>query len=274
MKILLGLVLAVLLANHSYAGSAASDVKVTVSPTIVQAGQTVTVTLTNTSATNTYSTPTSCVFQTVHPSACDADFIYVPSCAGGQALAPGQSKQHTWDLKDNLAQQVPDGGYFFNITVHDSNGFPTKFCPFVQIGFGCSVNPFQYGPGGVGSGGKVPAISSLGGHPQFGNAAFQVVMTNALGGATSMFVVGFAPAEIVVPWGAFMIDPNLPMFSFITPIGGAAGVPGQGMLFIPTPIPNDSQLVGLEVYFQFLVADPVASGGIAHTEGLRIAICQ
>ena len=49
---------------------------------------------------------------------------------------------------------------------------------------------------------------------------------------------------------------------------------GVGELTLPAPIPDDATLLGISVYVQMLCADPGGAGGLTHTEGMRITICD
>lgn len=131
----------------------------------------------------------------------------------------------------------------------------------------------NYGNGGEGSGEIVPTITSSGGSPSIGNAAFQVDCDNLLGGATCFLVAGYGKAQIPVRGIDLLVSP---VNWFLVPMqaDGTPGVPGAGGLDIPVPIPNDPQAVGVEVDFQLLVLDPGASLGVASTDGLSMVICS
>lgn len=255
--------------------SAVDDLEIQVVPQLALPGQVVKVTVINHSATDTYTLPSSCVFGSVHPKGCDSDPVAAFGCLTViTPIAPGQALSQTWDQRDSLGQQVPDGGYHFPVTVSDATGKKTDFCPFVQVGLSCSAPPNAYGAGGAGSGGKVPAISSAGGYPAVGSFLFDVYVTNGLGGAAAMFFVGFKPAALPASWGTFLIDPTLPMLQAPVVLLGTPGIAGEGYEHVNVPIPNNSGLLGLELYFQALIADPGSKGGISHSEGLRAVICQ
>jgi len=253
----------------------ANDLIVSVSPQVALPGQTITVTLKNVSATDTYTLLSSCLFSSVHPNSCDTDPVAVFGCLQVLTpIAPGQSYSQPWDQKDDLGQQVPDGGYRFAISVVAPSGTKTDLCPLVQVGVSCTTPPDAYGSGGAGSGGAVPAISSAGGYPAIGSTGFQVWVTNGLGGAPAVMFIGFQPAALQANWGTFLIDPTSPMFQVPMILQGTPGAPGTGLTALGLPLPNNPVLLGLEVYFQALIGDPGSAGGVAHTEGLHVAICQ
>lgn len=263
------------LAESAYAEDAANDLVVSVSPQVALPGQTVTVTLKNVSAADTYTLSTACLFNSVHLNSCDTDPVAVSGCLQVLTpIAPGQSYSQPWDQKDDLGQQVADGGYRFAISIAAPSGAKADLCPLVQVGVSCTTPPDAYGSGGAGTGGAVPAISSAGGYPAIGSTAFQVWVTNGLGGAPMVMFIGFQPSALQANWGTFLIDPTSPIFQVPLVLQGAPGVPGTGFAALGVPLPNNTVLLGLEVYFQGLIGDPGSTGGVAHTEGLHVAICQ
>jgi hypothetical protein len=56
--------------------------------------------------------------------------------------------------------------------------------------------------------------------------------------------------------------------------GGQPGLPGAGETTLPAPIPDDAALLGVSIYTQVLCADPGGAGGLTHTQGLRLTICD
>ena len=274
-RLILGLSISALHLSPAHA-DVATDLVVTVTPAVATPGQTVTVKLENVSASTTYTLPATCLFTSVHAQACDSDpFFVVPGCVATPVpLGPGQSITQPWNQTDDLGNQVPDGAYSFAIDVVDPSGVVSQLCPAMQVGFGCALPPQQYGLASPGTGGNAPAISSVGGFPAIGSNNFQVAVTNAVGGAQGVLFLGFAPSALSASWGTFLIDPTLPLFQIPVLFSGTPGQAGQGIAFAALPIPNDPFLLGFELFFQCLVADPGSIGGIAHSEGLRVILCQ
>jgi hypothetical protein len=251
----------------------AADLQVAVTPTLALPGQTVQVALTNLSAGCTYSLPTSCVFASVHPDACDGDPVFTPGCFTALTpIPPGATVTMSWDQLDDLGQQVADGLYTFAVDVLGPTGATTSLCPVVQVGTSCT-KPAHYGAGSPGTGGLTPAISSLGGYPQIGNGDFDVAVTNAVGGAVAVCVGSLAPASLDLGFGTVLVDPGPIALASLLALSGSPGVPGQGIGILDVPVPNQPGLVGAEVYFQWVVGDAASSGGLSLSEGLRVAIC-
>lgn len=253
----------------------ATDLVLDVSPTVAQPGEPVTVTLTNASAGCTYALPTSCLIFDVHVIDCGGDSVVEFGCLPSvQQLGPGQSLSEVWEQLDLFGQPVPEGSYAMEVTVLDTEEVPLQLCGFLQIGTACGAPPQAYGPAGQGSGGLAPTISSIGDLPFLGNTGFQVAVTSGLGGAPGVMLLGFGETSIPLSFGVLLVDPLLPLFTLPFSLGGTPGGVGQGIGFLPVPIPADPSLLGAKITFQAFFADPGASSGIAHTEGLRVLICQ
>ena len=187
-------------------------------------------------------------------------------------IPPGQTVSMNWDQTDQQGNQVPDGLYGFAIQVFDPDFVLQLICAPVQVGTSCAA-PTQYGFGGAGSGGNVPAITSVGGFPSIGNLAFDVGVSNALGAAPAFLFLSLADASLDFGFATVWVDPNLLFLTLTTTLGGAPGTAGAGIGFFGTPIPNNAGLIGLEFFGQIFVSDPMANGGLSHTEGLRVGIC-
>ena len=250
-----------------------ADLQLEVVPSTAPLGEPVTLTLTNTSSTCTYTLPTSCLFNKVAAQECDGDLAYHPPCAAGpQPLGPGASVSAVWDQTYFSGLQVPEGVWALSIPVQVPGALTGALCAQVQVGFGCA-SPVAYGLGSAGSGGQVPNLSSLGGAPALGNADFQLALTNGLGGASAVVLGSLAPAQLELGFGSVLIDPELVFLSSALALSGAAGVAGQGIGFLATPIPDAPALLGLELWFQAAVLDPAAVGGLALSQGVRAALC-
>ena len=75
-------------------------------------------------------------------------------------------------------------------------------------------------------------------------------------------------------WSAFLIDGSLGFFTVALPLAGNPSVVGSGNITIPAPIPDNFAFVNAKVYFQALVADALSSGGVSHSDGMYITICD
>lgn len=252
-----------------------ADLSIVVSPSVASPGQLVTVTVTNTSATCTYTLPSGCVFQNVTAGDCTGATVTSYFCTLAlKPIGPGKSVSQTWDQVDDNGQQVALGTYAFPIRVFDPAFTLHELCATVDVGPTCPNPPTTYGAGDQGAGGFVPFIAAIGGLPTLGNNTFAITVSNGVGGAQAAFFIGAAPANLAAPWGTFYLDPNLPLIQLNLTLSGANGQPGAGSVLLPTPIPQLPQLLGVNVYTQMLIADPASIGGISHTAGLTFGICQ
>ena len=246
-------------------------ITVDVTPSPAPLGQPITITLKNNSNVQV-DLPDACLIDWVSTgSTCTGQTVFSPICAQViTPVPPGSSVSFVWDQKDDLGQQVPVGTYSFKIKFFTPTG-SDGCCPSVDI-FNPCPPPTHYGQGDPGSGGIVPEISSSG-DPQVGNANFQLLLKRAVGGAPTGLFLGAAPASIQTGWGTFLVSPNPPLVQLFFSVGGTPGAPGQGSAVIPAPIPNNPALAGVSAYAQALFKDVQASGGISHTDGMRIDIC-
>ena len=55
----------------------------------------------------------------------------------------------------------------------------------------------------------------------------------------------------------------------IVPLGGPAGVPGAGGLTVTEDVTTS---IGVEVFLQFMIADPGGPQGFSFTNGLRLSL--
>ena len=111
-------------------------------------------------------------------------------------------------------------------------------------------------------------VLTASGFPTLGST-FSVDVSNGLGGAAAALLVGTARASAPLLGGTVLVAPTLaPPFL----LGGAVGVPGAGTSSRPIPIPNDTSLLGADLYFQVLVRDTGAILGFAFSNGLEMWI--
>lgn len=258
-------------ASGQVCGGAGLTVKFT--PDHPNVGDTVQITLTNTSSACIYGMTNSCVYQSVHKVDCSGQAV-VPfrNCASvGQILGPGASAKDKWDLKDSLGVPVPAGTYAFKIEVKDTTvGTLVTLCPTLDVG-GCVPPPTLYGSASAGAGGLSPEWEVSGG-PMIGDPGYSLKVKNALGGAPALILVGATQANVPATWGTLLV--GTPMIQLPVPLGGTAGQAGAGTVTLTFGVPNDATLVGLSAHLQTLVADPFSSGGISHTPGLKLTLCS
>ncbi|MCI0589924.1 MAG: FG-GAP-like repeat-containing protein, partial [Planctomycetes bacterium] len=112
------------------------------------------------------------------------------------------------------------------------------------------------GSGCPGSGGVIPLIQTAGGDPSPGNAGFSLVLSRALGGATTVLIAGAAPVSVNLgplgmPGCTLLASPDV-----ILPGSVAGAGAGNGVRFEPAPVPPVPALVGGLVQLQYYVVDP------------------
>lgn len=245
-----------------------AGVTVSVSPNPAAQGELVQITVDNRSS-GTIVFASSCPYETVREETCDGPLVQVPIClAIFVPVAPGHSYSTVWGQTDTSGNPVAPGVYAFEMAA------PVTCCPTVTVTGGCSGPPEPYGSGGAGTGGFTPFLSAQGGLPLIGNGAFAERIQFGLGGAPAALLLGAGEASLVLGWGTLLVDPFLPAFAFPATLGGTPGQAGAGSALIPLPIPNDPGVAGIALATQAIVADPGASGGFAHTQGVRFTICQ
>jgi hypothetical protein len=128
----------------------------------------------------------------------------------------------------------------------------------------------EYGAGKAGSDDLVPHLSGSGFTTPGGQ--FELSVEDALGGTTGLLqfgvgqsLTGFLHVETVV-------------FDLPLVMGGEPGVPGEGSMTLPLVVPDDPELVGVEVTLQALLLDPGAGQPapvkLAASNGLALTVVQ
>ncbi|MGH7150325.1 MAG: hypothetical protein ACREIU_06495, partial [Planctomycetota bacterium] len=123
----------------------------------------------------------------------------------------------------------------------------------------------QYGTGLAGTGGMIPILGGVG--PFRSGYACETRITGAVGGALAVFAIGDQPANIPIAGGTLLTTVQV-LFGF--PLGGTPGAAGEGNATIPWAA--GPAMVGLTLYQQVGVLDPVAPQGISLSNGLRYTI--
>ena len=124
----------------------------------------------------------------------------------------------------------------------------------------------RYALGSPGSGGLVPDI--LAGVPaNLGNADFKVGLSNALGGAPSMLAVSLSGLPPFTQISGTFVNVDLTTaLVFPTPVLGTP-LPGAGYASVRYPVPASPAFSGLQLFAQWLVYDPGATGLAASSRG-------
>lgn len=133
-----------------------------------------------------------------------------------------------------------------------------------------------FGQGCAGSGGKVPKIGSSGDRV-YGSKTFRITLSDALGqfGSNAVLALGRSrtnyggiPLPLALGGGCDLLV-SLDLL-FFTPLSGGTG-PGLGTASINLFLPLDPKLQGLQLHFQWAVADPQAKGiGLAFSDAATL----
>lgn len=135
----------------------------------------------------------------------------------------------------------------------------------LHVGMRRAPWPVAFGRGTPGTGGLPPWLQGSGGFPLVGNANFALAVGSARPGAAGL--LGVALASGALPFAGGMLWLDLGSLSTIAlPIGA------NGAATLPFPVPATAALAGLQFFAQMLVLDPVAAGGVAMSNGLRVTL--
>lgn len=134
--------------------------------------------------------------------------------------------------------------------------------------------PAPYGTGTAGSGSFVPALASIGGRPEIGNAGFGVKCDGLLGGASSFVVLGQRASNLPISGIDLLVDPAAWLGLLPLRASGTNNLPGAGSLVVPLPVPNDPRVVATSVFVQVVSNDAGGPAGATASNGLSILICD
>lgn len=155
------------------------------------------------------------------------------------------------------------------------NRVANEFPPFDRPELGSNRRPTRLGRGTPGTGGEVPEIRSYS-LPAAGNADFEISLDNALGGAAAYMVISpawYPPSGL--GFAGVRIYPNISHpATMIAPMGVLPGTgAGEGWTTLSLELPANTTLVGFDFYFQWLVVDQGAPGGLlSASDALRARI--
>jgi cytochrome c peroxidase len=132
------------------------------------------------------------------------------------------------------------------------------------------VGGVQYGLASPGSGARFPQL--LADVPaNVGNRDFKLGVHNGVGGAMSVLLIAVNPAATSLGGVNLNVDAGSALFLF-SPLGGAAGVAGQGFGTWRLPLPDEPGLAGLTLFAQAWVWDAAVAGGASSTRGAEIRL--
>ena len=129
---------------------------------------------------------------------------------------------------------------------------------------GASVN---YGQGTSGTGNLTPTLSSTGCFARNQNVSIDVA--NGRGGAFGSLLMGLTQQSVQVLGITVLVVPFAPVNHTL---GGGSGAPGAGTWSLPLTIPNDTNLLNTDFFFQSVYFDPSGPQGVSATGGLKLQV--
>ncbi|HKB15619.1 MAG TPA: integrin alpha, partial [Planctomycetota bacterium] len=219
------------------------------------------------------------------------DFLLgVPGGGGAPAVAPGQVRIHSgatgarlftlsgtapaeffgWvasPMADATGDGVPD--VLASSPFADPGGLTDAGSVRVLSLVGLPAGATGFGSGCAGTGGFVPTISTFGGNPTLGNAAFGISIARGPGVAPALLFLASLPDPVGVPVLGCPIHVAGVVIPFPVPVllGGAAAAPGEGFRLLGLGIPLDPSLSGAQVHLQWIVVDPGSANGLFSATG-------
>ncbi len=133
-------------------------------------------------------------------------------------------------------------------------------------------NPILFGGSSVGSGGLTPQMIAVS-PPHINAVDWKMGIGSALGGAQAYLALAFSPAPAGLVLAGIPINISLdPTSLVVAPVAleGTPGVSGAGYASVQVPIADNPALAGLELFLQWFVVDPTATGGAAASQGTRL----
>ncbi len=125
-----------------------------------------------------------------------------------------------------------------------------------------------YGAGTAGSGGFIPALAGSGDSTLGGDVT--VTISNGLGGASALLLIGTARASIPFHGGNILVAPPWTLVSLV--LTGPKGFAGVGTAAYSGTIDTDPVLVGTFIDVQAVIFDAGGTKGTALTNGVEFTI--
>lgn len=129
-----------------------------------------------------------------------------------------------------------------------------------------------FGEGTPGSGGLIPLLSTGGGEPVLGNISFNISISRALGGACGFLGLSTRRATSFIPEAQATLYIATDVTSIAVPIEAIGNGPGEGQVCIPIPVPQDPRLLGLSIYSQAVICDPMGYASISLTNAVKLTV--
>lgn len=128
------------------------------------------------------------------------------------------------------------------------------------------LNPSTYGSGSTGTGSLVPIMLAES-PPNHLNLDFKIGVGNGLGGSTALLLMSSGDADTTLMGIPVRID--LGKLILIHPMVLSGSGAGNGRATLQVPLGDTSTSIGLDLFGQWFVADPGATGGFAATPAAK-----
>ena len=134
-----------------------------------------------------------------------------------------------------------------------------------------AANPQLFGVGNAGSGGFVPrAIAAS--PPNLGNIDFKLGVHSARGSSPAWLLLTLAKAPPGAKLGKIPVLVDASQLVLLVPFATTGSGAGGGHATAGGELPNDPTLIGIDLFAQWFVADPVALGKVATSEGIEMTL--
>ena len=145
----------------------------------------------------------------------------------------------------------------------------------ISLTFRECVAPVPYGTATAGTGAIAPTLSSSGGLPLLGNAAFALEVAAGVGAAPGFVFVATGPFPgLPFAGGTLWIDLGLVGPVLPVTLSGSPGAPGAGAATVPFAIPASPGLAGAQLFAQAVLLDAAAPASLSMTPGLALRLCD
>ncbi len=129
-------------------------------------------------------------------------------------------------------------------------------------------NPSLFGRGSRGAGGFEPRAIAVT-PPNIGNWDFKFGLFEARGNAVALAILSLAAAPPGTLFKGIPINVDLSQIAYVGTFVTAGAGAGNGYATFVGELPDDPTLIGLELFAEWFVADPLARGGFATSAGIE-----